>query len=99
MEIEARWQASSASSRSYDKSPWRVAHDIDTGWLVASLGAGVDGNDYYVVAHGVHASELRGGAEEDAEFIAHAPFDVRALVREVLRLRTELEKFDPKDQR
>jgi hypothetical protein len=81
-EIHQRLNASSASSRSYGKSPWRVANDIDEGWLVASLGAdGEDGKDYYVTTDGVHASELRGGAREDAEFIANAPSDIHFLLK------------------
>jgi hypothetical protein len=78
--IAARYQASSASSRSYETCAWTVANDIGEGWLVASLGSsGEDGKDYYVVTTGVHASELAGDAKADAEFIANAPRDIKRL--------------------
>lgn len=80
--IEARWRASSASSRSYDQNPWRVQSGSYTGedWLVASCGCNSeDGMDYYVTTQGVHASELRGDACGDATFIANCGLDVKRL--------------------
>lgn len=95
LEIDARWKACSASSRSYSKSPWKVANDLSDGFLVASLGNdGEDGKDYFVVTDGVHASELTGGAAADAEFIAHAPSDIRDLCLEIVRLRAEVERLE-----
>lgn len=89
-EIEQRYRASSAYSRTYDDSPWTVANDIGEGWLVASLGSsGLDAKDYYVVTSGVHASELVGDAKDDAEFIASAPRDIKRLARAYVKLLAE----------
>ena len=86
LEIEGRLMKTTAASRSYASCAWKVAHDLDEGWLVASLGtAGEDDEDYYVVTDGVHASELRGGAADDARFIARSPLDVKNLIAEVRR--------------
>ena len=81
---------SSASSRSYSKDVWKISDDLAHGWLAAALRAdGETGEDVYVVCDGVHASELRGGAKEDGEFIAHAPSDIKFLLDLVTRLMTE----------
>jgi hypothetical protein len=88
-EIEARWRASSASSRAYGKSPWKVSTELD-GFLVAALGSdGEDGKNYYVVTDGVHASELQGGAKADAELIANAPKDIKRLALAYAQLLSE----------
>lgn len=92
----ARYAASSASSLSYAKNPWKVSHDLD-GWLVASLGSGENG-DVYVVCDGVHASVLCGDADADAAFIAAMPTDFKRLFKEVLRLREELEALRGEEQ-
>lgn len=84
-----RYAASSASSMSYAKCPWKVSDEISDGWLVAALGAGEDGN-VYVVCDGVHASMLRGDADSDGAFIAAMPLDFKRLFNEVLRLKGEL---------
>ncbi len=92
LEIEERLMKTTAASRSYASCAWKVAHDIDNGWLVASLGTdGEDYEDYYVVTDGVHASELRGGAADDAKFIARSPLDVKNLIAEVRRCHKLLE--------
>ncbi len=91
-EIEGRLLKTTAASRSYASCAWKVAHNLDDGWLVASLGEdGEDYEDYYVVTDGVHASELRGGAADDARFIARAPYDVKQLIAEVRRCHGLLE--------
>lgn len=86
-----RYAASSASSMSYAKCPWKVTDDISDGWLVASLGAGENGA-VFVVCDGVHASMLCGDADADAAFIAAMPLDFKRLFQEILRLRQELER-------
>lgn len=90
LEIEKRLLATSASSRNYGDPVWEVSHSDGPGFLVAAFGSDCAGNDFYVVTHGVHASELRGGSEEDARFVANAPADVRDLLAEVRRLREVL---------
>jgi hypothetical protein len=88
--IEAR--ASKASN-----APWIVVEAGDysgANWLIGAvsvfLGASVwDDKSYCVTTKNVHASELKGDAKTDAEFIAHAREDVPALAAEVRQLKTQ----------
>ncbi len=82
-------EAIDARARAASNAPWKVVKGEYDGadWLVATLGSdGLDGLDRTVTTDHVHASDLRGGAAEDAEFIAHARHDVPALIAEVKRL-------------
>lgn len=83
--IKAR--ADAASPR-----PWRVGRDMSSDWLIGSFLTGADGkHDWYVLTRDIRCSEMiTGGAEHDAEFIAHARSDVPALLAEVERLQREL---------
>ncbi len=81
LEIEARCAAASTG-------PWKVTiGDYDgEDWIVAACGPDPeDGKDRNVTTDRVRASELRGDAANDADFIAHARVDVLALVAEVRR--------------
>lgn len=92
-EIEDRLRAAST----HRGRPWIATCEDDwaDNWLVCSLGASNEGEgkNWYVTTDGVHASELRGDAAADAVFIAHAPADVRALLKEVRRLQGEVEEY------
>lgn len=90
-EIEQRLLTSSAGSRNYGNPVWEVSNSDGPGFLVAAMGSSCDGKDWYVVTRGVHASELRGGSEEDARFVANAPADIEALLAEVRMLRRAMD--------
>lgn len=95
LEIEGLLKASTAGSRSYSEDVWVVGDTMFDGWLVASIGqSDVTGEELCVWTKGVHASELRGGPDEDAAFIAAAPRAVRSLIEEVRRLRKFIEDQD-----
>lgn len=88
-ELDAiRERASRAST-----GPWTIEAGEYTGanWLIASMGGSIDGLFYTVTTDNVHASELKGDARTDAEFVAHARTDIPALLAEVERLRNQLQ--------
>ena len=77
-EIEARLEAAT-------QGPWDVETIPETGEsrVIVRSNTGDPMLDVSVAPHGVRA--------EDAEFIAHAPEDIRALIDEVTDLRMKLE--------
>ncbi len=67
------------------QAPWKPVSDFDgSDWLVCSVGTADDMRKWDVTTDGVHASELRGGAEQDAKLISAA----RNAIAEMLRVVT-----------
>jgi hypothetical protein len=73
-------------------APWKAESPF-TGndWLVCSLGSDFESKHWAVVTDGVHASDLRGCAREDAALIAAARNALPELLDEIERLRAILE--------
>ena len=88
-EIKARLGAATPS-------PWKAdtIENVGNNWLIGTvLNAGSDqeGAQWIVTTDGLHASECTsGGAEEDTQFIAHSPDDIKWLIAEVERLEEQL---------
>ena len=86
-EIRARVEAASTGPWIVETGPWSGDN-----WLVGSVmcGKSRDSKDYYchITTDHVHASELRGDAKTDAEFMAHAHSDIVYLLRLLDKLTT-----------
>ena len=80
-EIIARWEQASPG-------PWIIdGHFKGDNWLIASCGSDENGQSWCVTTDGIHVSEkVTGGAQEDAEFIAHSWADVLYLLRLVQQM-------------
>lgn len=74
------------------KGPWTSETGGYSGnnWLIGSLylGRGYDNKDHWIhiTTDHVHASEVGGSAEGDAEFISNSRTDIRDLLVEIVRL-------------
>ncbi len=77
--------------------PWKsdIIDNVGGNWLIGFvLDAGIDQENkkWIVTTDNLRASEcVSGGAEEDTQFIAHAPTDISALLADNDRLRGELD--------
>lgn len=67
-------------------APWKTTTDFDgSDWLVCGVGVSHDMRKWDVTTDGVRASELRGGAEEDASLICAARNAIAEMLRVVRR--------------
>ena len=90
--ILKRWQEATPG-------PWLAEYGKYSGenWMLAETGAREDGTTCFITTDHLHTSEMvSGGAEEDAEFMAHAWEDVAYLVRLVEGMRLAMLKEETK---